>query len=168
MKSTAKKLKLHGQARGIHVYDQADGLPMERNPVPRTTIRPLTNPWSSGARIVLASALFFSALPAWAAETTIKGLVDKITQQVLQPIIYLLFALAFIIFIWGIIQYVIAQGGDKEKLTKAKQTIVWGIVGLFIMVSAWGIVQVLCNFFETCSGVEFRQPQNNNPGSIQL
>ena len=49
--TTYGKMKLHGQARGISVYGQAEGLPVERNPAPKTTIHPQVNPWSSGAWI---------------------------------------------------------------------------------------------------------------------
>ena len=98
--------------------------------------------------------VFFAALPVLAQVTTVSGLVQKIITQVLQPLVYLLFGLAIVIFLWGIIQYVIAQSGDEKKLADAKRVMIWGIIGLFIMSSAWGIVAVLCNFFGTCAGGE--------------
>ena len=43
-------MKLHGQARGIHPLTvKPAGLPVERNPAPKTTIHPRASPWSSGA-----------------------------------------------------------------------------------------------------------------------
>lgn len=47
-------MKLQGQASGISILQSSPaGLPMERNPAPRTTIHLYLNQWSSGARIVV-------------------------------------------------------------------------------------------------------------------
>ena len=45
-------MKLHGQARSIpDSTTKSAGLPVERNPAPKTISHPLANLWSSGARI---------------------------------------------------------------------------------------------------------------------
>ena len=79
---------------------------------------------------------------------TIEQIINKITEQILNPVVILLFVLATIVFIWGIIQYVIGSQGDTGKLEKAKNTILYGIIGMFIMASAWGIVTILQDFFK--------------------
>lgn len=79
--------------------------------------------------------------------TTIKCLIDKIIAQILNPVIVLLFVIATIMFLWGVIQYVIGSYGDPGKIKQARSVILWGIVGMFIMASAWGIVSILKNFF---------------------
>lgn len=79
---------------------------------------------------------------------TIACLINKITDQILNPVIVLLFVLATIMFLWGVIQYVIGSQGDTNKLEKARSVILWGIIGMFIMASAWGIVRILQNFFQ--------------------
>ena len=79
-------------------------------------------------------------------------MINKITQQILQPIIYLLFALAFIIFVWGIIQF-IANAGNDEGRKKAKGIMTWGIVGLAVMAAAFGIVTALSRYFGVEGGV---------------
>lgn len=78
---------------------------------------------------------------------TIPCLIDKITTQILNPVIVLLFTLATIFFVWGIILYVIGSQGDETKLKRGRQVIGWGLIGMFIMASAWSIVGVLQNFF---------------------
>ena len=78
---------------------------------------------------------------------TIQQIIDKITTEVLNPIIYLLFALATVVFVWGIIQYVLA--GGPQQAEQGKKTMLYGIIGLFVMASAFGIVKILCDFFET-------------------
>lgn len=82
---------------------------------------------------------------------TLQALVDKIITEVLNPIITLLFILATVVFMWGVISYIIGGKGDPKKLEDAKRIILYGLIGMFVMVSAWGFVKILCNFFETCA-----------------
>ncbi len=84
--------------------------------------------------------------------TTIKEFIQSFEKNVLNPFISLLFVLATVIFIFGVVQYVIA-GGSQEKTQKAKLVMLWGIIGMTIMASAWGIVGILCKFFGTCNNI---------------
>ena len=63
---------------------------------------------------------------------------------VLVPVV---FAVAFVTFIWGIFLYFIAGGANEEKRDQGKQLAIWGIVGSFVMVSVWGLVNVLVGTF---------------------
>ena len=78
---------------------------------------------------------------------TLEAIINKITQEILNPLIILLFALATVVFVWGIIQYVLGSAGNPQQTETAKRTILWSIIGMFIMASAWGIVRLLCEFF---------------------
>lgn len=91
------------------------------------------------------------------SDTTIEGLVNALVTGLLNPLITLLFVLATAVFLWGVTTYVIGQSGsgDEKKLATAKRVMMWGIIGMFIMASAWGIVKVLCDFFASCVGVDF-------------
>jgi hypothetical protein len=53
--------------------------------------------------------------------------------------LYIVAALALLVFFWGILKYVFMSGSEPEK-EKAKGVMVWGLVALFVMVSVWGIV----------------------------
>ncbi len=80
---------------------------------------------------------------------SIKDIIDKITKEIINPTIYLLFALATVMFVWGIVQYIYSSGQGQTQ--KGKNIMLGGIIGLFIMASAYGIVKLLCNFFgNTC------------------
>lgn len=83
--------------------------------------------------------------------TTIDCILTKIKVEVLDPVITILFVLATIFFLWGVIQYVIGSQGDTTKIAAGKKVMMWGIIGLTIMASAWGIVKILCDFLDTCS-----------------
>ena len=60
----------------------------------------------------------------------------------------LLFILATVSFIWGVIQYFL-NAENEEKRKKGKSFMLWGIIALFVMVSVWGLVGVLSNTFGT-------------------
>lgn len=55
----------------------------------------------------------------------------------------LIFALAFIVFIWGIVRYFIFGGHDPAKQKEGRMLMIWGIVGFAVMLSVWGLVHIL-------------------------
>jgi len=73
----------------------------------------------------------------------VPAILSKIVDQILNPIVALLFAAAFLVFLWGMLQYVV-KPDDTDK-TQGKKHMLWGIVGMFIMFSAWGIVELIQN-----------------------
>lgn len=76
------------------------------------------------------------------------GKLDTFLQQlidILNIIIQIVMGIAVVVFLVGIVSYVISKGAeDKEK---ARDQIVMGIIGLFVMVSVWGIVQIFTSTF---------------------
>jgi len=70
---------------------------------------------------------------------------------ILNRVVPLLIALAVVYFIWQVFRYTIAT--DEETKKAAKGGLIWGIVGIFIMVSVWGLVAILQSTFGT-SGVQ--------------
>ncbi len=67
-----------------------------------------------------------------------------IINNVLVPVI---FALAFIVFLWGIFKTYIWSSGDEAEVGKGHKLILWGIIGFVVMVSLWGLVNVVANTF---------------------
>ena len=67
-----------------------------------------------------------------------------IIDHVLVPLI---FGVALIVFTWGVYNYFIAGGANEEKRKEGRNFIIYGIVGFFIMVSLWGLVNVLVYSF---------------------
>ncbi len=64
----------------------------------------------------------------------------------------LIFTLALIYFILGVIKYVVSDS-EKDK-AKGRQFMIWGIVALFAMVSVWGLVKVIGNTFGITADVK--------------
>ena len=60
-------------------------------------------------------------------------------------LIPLLIAVAVIVFFWGIVRY-IASGGEDGK-GKGRSLMLWGVLALFVMVSVFGILQILKGTF---------------------
>jgi len=64
----------------------------------------------------------------------------------------LLMALATLIFLWGILNYVLA-GDSESKRAEAKGYMTYGVVTLFVMVSVWALVYVISNTFGLQTGL---------------
>lgn len=65
-----------------------------------------------------------------------------IIDNVLVPVI---FAVAFIVFLYGVARAYIFSGGEPEKVSEGHRLILWGIIGFVIMISLWGIVNIVAN-----------------------
>ncbi|MHB0865436.1 MAG: hypothetical protein ACYC1Y_00810 [Minisyncoccota bacterium] len=59
----------------------------------------------------------------------------------------LLFAIAFIVFLYGITKAYIFSHGDPTEVGKGHRLILWGIVAFVVMISLWGLVNVVANTF---------------------
>jgi len=71
----------------------------------------------------------------------------SIVMGILSQVVILLIALAVVFFLYGILKY-IGSGDDEESRKKGKNLVIYGIIGLFVMISFWGIVNILVNTFE--------------------
>jgi large-conductance mechanosensitive channel len=90
------------------------------------------------------SVLKISIAEAAVDTTAFGNLVNPIIKILIYPIIELMFGLAVLYFVWGALQFVL-HGADETARAKGKSTMLWGTVGIFIMVSAWGIIYLISN-----------------------
>jgi hypothetical protein len=72
--------------------------------------------------------------------------------ELLNMVVWLLMALALLTFLYGLMRYMM-QAGDDGARAESRQYIVYGIIGLFVMVSMWGLVSVLTSTFVPGSAV---------------
>lgn len=61
-------------------------------------------------------------------------------------IIPLIFTITFLVFLWGMFGY-IRDANDVKKREESKKFIYYGIIGLTVMVSVWGIVRIVTSTF---------------------
>ncbi len=86
------------------------------------------------------------AIPVLAAVTNFKELVNTIfIANILKPLVPFLIGLAVVMFIYGVLILIFSEGGDKKE--DGKKYMLWGIVGIFVMVSVWGLVNILISTF---------------------
>lgn len=73
---------------------------------------------------------------------TLKGVIDELLGFADSTIVPLIFAIAFIVFLWGMVNYFIIGANNEEKRTAGKSLILWGLIAFVVMVSLWGIVKI--------------------------
>jgi hypothetical protein len=76
---------------------------------------------------------------------TIDQLVNNLTRVLINPAILLLFAIALVLFVWGLVQFLISLSTGGKDANKGKEHMLWGTVGMFIMVAAYGILTLINN-----------------------
>lgn len=119
--------------------------------------------------VLSSSVLSFMPLAALAAVNTggaCTGYAGPITDlgsllckigQLLNAVVPVLIALGVVYFVWGVITYVISS--DEEAKKTGRMRIIYGIIGLAVIVALWGLVGILTNTFGL---------QNANTGTINL
>jgi NADH:ubiquinone oxidoreductase subunit 2 (subunit N) len=73
-------------------------------------------------------------------------LLNKINQYILNPLIKLVFGIALLVFFVGIFQFINSQTADSKR-AEGQRKIVFGLVGMFVMISAYGIIRLLLGTF---------------------
>lgn len=68
--------------------------------------------------------------------------ITKVQAEILTPIITLLSLAAFVLFLWGVVEF-IAGAEDEEKRKSGQQHMIWGIIGLVIIFGANAIVSLI-------------------------
>ena len=95
-------------------------------------------------KIALIPALFLFT-PFIVMAATFQSILTTI-GTLLGYLIPILMVIATIVFIWGIISYILSAGSDERK-KEAKNLIIWGLIGLFVIVAMWGLVTVIGSTF---------------------
>ena len=90
------------------------------------------------------------------AQTMFTGFTT-IINTVLVPLV---FALAFLMFLWGMFKTFILGGSDEGKQTEGKQLMMYAIIGFVVMVALWGIVNLLLGEFGLTAGGTVTLPQS--------
>ena len=71
-------------------------------------------------------------------------IVGSFVTHLIQPVITLMFIVAILIFIWGVVE-MIMNGGNDEARAKGSKHVMWGLIGLFIMFGVYGILNILAD-----------------------
>ena len=77
---------------------------------------------------------------------------------------YLLVAAAVIFIVWNVVVYLI-KSDDAEGKGAAGLKILYGLIGLFVIVSIWGLVAILTNTFKTTPTTQAIPNFGTNPST---
>lgn len=91
----------------------------------------------------LATLAFALPLVSFAAINNISDAGSFVINTINNIVVPVLFALAFIVFLWGVFETFILGRGNEEKRTEGQNLMLWGLIGFFVMVSVWGLVNIL-------------------------
>lgn len=83
------------------------------------------------------------------------GLLCKI-GNLLNAIVPVLIALGVVFFVWGVITYVISS--DEEAKAKGRTNMIYGIIGLAVIVGLWGLVRIVGNTFGLNNNINITLP----------
>lgn len=84
--------------------------------------------------------------------------VNKVNEIILFPLIALLSAIAFIIFLYGCAAYILNADNETAR-SEGKKHIMYGLIGLVVMASAYAILNIAAGTF----GLEHTLDCANNP-----
>ena len=98
---------------------------------------------------LLTGLTFFSHALVFAQGDADLGNLESFAEQIgdlIDILIPIVFALALLLFLWGLAKYIFAAGNEEAK-EGGKRIMIWGIIALFVMASVWGIVTFLQDLF---------------------
>ena len=78
---------------------------------------------------------------------TAQQLIEAVMTTIFNPLIRLLVAVAFAVFIYGVIEFIAGSDNDVKR-EQGKKHLMWGVIGLFIMLGVMGLIEVLLNFWD--------------------
>ena len=73
----------------------------------------------------------------------ISSLFNNFIGFINNTLIPLVFALALLMFFYGIFKYFILGGGDESSRAEGRQLMLWAIIGFVVMASIYGIVALI-------------------------
>ncbi len=88
---------------------------------------------------------------------------DGIRNFINGTLVPLVFAIAFLAFLWGATKYFILGGHDEGKREEGRQLMLYSIVAFVLMISIWGIVNLIGgSLFNTGGNITIPQPPQNS------
>lgn len=106
------------------------------------------------ARLGALSLVLTPSLASAQAFGEITTFFGKITTFINDVLIPLVFAIALLVFIWGVFTYFILGGHDPDKQKEGRGLMMYAVVGFVLMVSIFGIVNLVAG------GLGFSDDQN--------
>jgi hypothetical protein len=91
-----------------------------------------------------------------------QSLIGRFVDYIIDPAILIVFAAGFFLFVWGLVQFIWKL--DEGAQSSGKQHMIWGIVGMLIMVSVYGIISLIDETFD----LDIANPDVSRAQNVQL
>ncbi len=81
-----------------------------------------------------------------AAADVARGFVAQLNAIIIFPLITLMMGVALLVFIYGCFEFIMNAGNDAAR-TQGRKHILWGVIGMVVMVSAYAILNIAAGTF---------------------
>ncbi|MFY9462833.1 MAG: hypothetical protein WAP52_01465 [Candidatus Sungiibacteriota bacterium] len=96
---------------------------------------------SSFKKVAAVAVMLTAPIAAFAQLENIRGLATS-SLSILNIVITIVFVLAILVFGWGVVKY-ISSAGNPEKEKEARSFLWWGVIGIFVLASVFGLVRFI-------------------------
>jgi len=84
---------------------------------------------------------------AYGADSDFDSFLLKVNDLIINPLILFLFALAIVFFLYGVLEFMLNQE-NEEKKTVGKKHMIYGVIGIAIMMGVFTILEIVLNTFD--------------------
>ncbi|MEI6478778.1 MAG: hypothetical protein WCO18_00650 [bacterium] len=113
----------------------------------------ISNSLSAGSDIGTTDTSYSSSGSSCSKPKDIGTLFDFARCIISSSVIPLIIGFGVLLFMIGIVRYV-ASGDNEEQREASRNTMIYGIITIFVMVSVWGFVKILSTTF----GFDYSMP----------
>lgn len=107
-------------------------------------------------KVILAALVFAPSLAFAQQLSNLENLVRSI-GRLINLALPIVVAIALLAFFWGLVKFIF-NAHEEDARKEGKQLMIWGLVGLFVMVSVWGLVRFIGNALEIQQGQTITVP----------
>jgi hypothetical protein len=76
--------------------------------------------------------------------STVSDILVKITDAIIAPALGIIFIIAFVYFVMGVFTMMVGAD-DSAKRKQGQDNILYGVIGMVIMLSAYGIIRLIAS-----------------------
>lgn len=96
---------------------------------------------------------------------TIQQLVTNYIVKGANYLVVLIIGMTVLVFMYGLMKYMFKGRESDSARTEGRKLMLWGIIGIFVMISVWGLVGILSN---TLGHTSNAIPQFQNRGTTAV
>lgn len=104
------------------------------------------------APLTFATPLIASAQNAGINMSIIRGYSSSIINIINNVFVPVIFAIAFLTFLWGVYKYFILGASEEKSREEGRNFVFWGIIGFVVILSVWGLVAIVGNTLNLTAG----------------